>query len=395
MPAGGHEPARLPRPAALRGCGPGGRRPEPADAASARWELWNLRAFWPDAGPADLAALKARRAAILAREREALAGLWSGDEVILVPGHGFRAAAPDLATGMIVSLHQGPYQLLLELFLDQGRAPLVLASPEARAVNAARADALAARLGRTARVGWIDATDPGDLRRLARAVRDPRQPVVAFLDGNLGEGGYAGTRERGMAYRLPGRDLRVRTGLVRLAARLGVPLHPVAVHWNERFAAEWSRGPVLRPGRRSDPDDAARVLWDWCFGHVMARPEQWRMWTMLKESSACFAARAADGALVPAGLRRDYARAFGACLEHAPRTVRLVLERGAEVWPGDVLVDTDGDRFFAAAGLADDDLEPLRSGQPTLAELCDHHGRAWVAYHGLRLCLLGLARLGG
>jgi len=30
-----------------------------------------------------------------------------------------------------------------------------------------------------------------------------------------------------------------------------------------------------------------------------------------------------------------------------------------------------------------------------LQRLCQVHGRAWVEFHGLRLCLLGLARLGG
>ncbi|MFO7608066.1 MAG: hypothetical protein R6X35_02535 [Candidatus Krumholzibacteriia bacterium] len=391
---------RQPRSGAPRGSGPG-RRPgggTPAvDAAAAadRWELWNLRAFWPDAGPADLAGMKARRAAILAREREALAGLWSGDEVILSPGHGFLAAAPDLTRGLVVSLHQGPYQLVPEIFLAAGRTPLVLASPAARDHNRDRSERLAARLGYRGRIAWLDVTRRADLRRFLAGVRDPGQAVIAYLDGNLGSGGYGQTRDRGLPYRLPGRDLRVRTGLARLAVRLGCPIHPVAVHWGADGRPAWSRGPVLRPGRQADPDAVAELLWDWCFSEVMARPEQWRMWPMLKESSACFAADQADAQVVPLGLRRDYERAFAACLDRAPGTVRLCLERDTEVWPGDVLVDLEGDRFFPAAGLRDEDLGPLRTGRPTLAQLTDYHGLAWVQFHGLRLCLLGLARLGG
>ncbi len=391
-PAHPADGARRPRPGAPRGSGPGGR---PAGPADEHWELWNLRALWPDAGPADLAALKRRRAAILAREREALAGLWSGGGAVRVPGHRLLAATPHQAEGRVVAMAQGPYQLLLEIFLDQGRDPLVLATPEARALNAERADTLAARLGAAGRIGWLDAADRGDLRRLVAEVARGRRPVIVYLDGNLGAGGYTATRDRGLLYRLPGRDLRVRAGLARLAVRLGRPLHPVAVHWDRDGLPAWTRGPVLRPGRRDDPARLARTLWDWCFSEIMAHPEQWRMWPMLKESWACFADGRADALAVPAGLRRDYIRAFAACLVRRRSTVRLCLEGAVEVWPGGVLVDLEGDRFFDADGLEEADLDLLRTGRPTLGVLAAARGEDWVLRHGVRLCLLGLARLGG
>ena len=358
------------------------------------WELWNLRAFWPDATRDDLVAFRSRRAAILAREREALAGLWSGDEVILAPGHRFLAAAPDLRTGLVVSLHQGPYQLLLEIFLAAGVAPLVLASPEARAHNGRRAERLAARLGYKRRIDWLDATRRADLQRFLAGVRDPDQPVIAYLDGNLGRGGYAGTRDRGLPYRLPGREIRVRTGLARVAVRLACPVHPVAVRWDPRGLPAWTRSPTVRPGPRTDVAGLTRSLYDWCFSEVMTRPAQWRLWPMLKESSACFAAAAGADAAADLEARGDDIRIFRRCLERSAGTVRLCLVREAEVWPGDVLADLDADRFFPAAGLRDDDLEILRAASPTLAQLRDHHGEAWVAFHGLRLFLLGIARLG-
>ena len=116
---------------------------------------------------------------------------------------------------------------------------------------------------------------------------------------------------------------------------------------------------------------------------------------MLRTSSSCFRSAVVDPAGVPTGLREDFQRAFFTCLERSPETVRLVLESDVEVWAGDILADLSRDRFYPASGLQDGDLDPLRDGEPTLAELEEHHGRAWVTFHGLRLCLLGMARLGG
>jgi hypothetical protein len=382
---------RPPRPGSPRGSGPGRRRPD--HAANACWELWNLRALWPDATWDDLQVLHRRRAEILAREREALAGLWSGDGGILAPGHRFLAAAPDLTTGLIVSLHQGPYQLLPEIFLAAGQAPIVLASPEAREHNAERADRLAARFAYRHRIVWLDATARADLRRFLGAVRDPAQAVIAYLDGNLGGGGYAGTRDRGMPYRLPGREIRVRSGLARVAARHGCPLHPVSVRWDPQGQPAWTRAPTVRPGARTDVAALVCTLYDWCFSEVITRPAQWRMWPMLKESSACFARVDARDTGADVASRADDIRIFRRCLERAAGTVRLGLEHDVAIWPGDVLADLDEDRFHPAAGLRDEDLDILRAGRPTLRELQAHHGQAWVAFHGLRLFLLGIARL--
>jgi hypothetical protein len=360
----------------------------------AGWELWNLRALWPDATVADLSGLKRRRAAILAREREALAGLWSGDQAILTPGHRFLARHPDLRGGLLATLHLGPYALVLEMLLQAGLSPLVLVSEAARRANEDRTHRLAERLGYTARVHWLPVEERRSLPRLLRALRDG-QPVVAYLDGNLGRDGYDGTRDRGLRYRLPGRTIRVRSGLARLAVRAGAPVHQVSVYWGAAGLPVWERGPTRRPRRDDDPAALSRRLHDWCFGQVLARPEQWSFWGMLRQAAACFGRTSLEGEPVSAGLRRDYERAFRTCLEHTPHTARLLLEHTVEVWPGDVLADLTCDRFYPAAGLADGDLDPLRGGRPTLAELSAHHGAAWVGFHGLRLCLLGMARLGG
>jgi hypothetical protein len=216
--------------------------------------------------------------------------------------------------------------------------------------------------------------------------------VLAYLDGNTGDDGALGTRERGLRYELPGRDILVRTGLARLAYRLACPLHRVALRW-DGDGVVWEGAPSLTPGRDDDPAAVTRELFDWAIGLIRRYPAQWQYWAMLSQSSACF---------VEARLHEpprylpysDTRKAFAACCARAPDTVRLLLEHEIEVWSGEVLADTTTDRFYPAAGLADEDLTVFRLGRPTLSELREIHGEAWLRFHGLRLLLLGMARLG-
>ncbi len=400
MTARRRDDVRPPRSGALRRSGPGRRRqqaqraaPSVPRAADQVWELWNLRALQPDAQPADLENLRRRRAEILAGEREALARLWSGDQGLLSPGRSFLAARPELRSGLVVSVHTGPYQLLAEPWLAAGLRPLILLNAEVKEIFTTGTDAMIRRLRLPGRVEWAAVGEPGFMRSVVAAARAQR-PVLVYLDGNNGQDGMPGTRAVGLRYRLPGRDIRLRTGVARLACRLECPVHPVALHW-EAGRIVWEVGPAWRWRRATDPQDATREMYAWAFGQILARPEQWHFWSMLKDSSACFGASLADGGQVPVGLREDFARAFHICCEKQPGNVRLILEKDVAVWPGGVLADLTADRFYPAAGLADEDLEPLRNGAPTLTALEEHHGQAWVRFHGLRLCLLGMARLGG
>ncbi len=371
--------------------------PGPVDSwseADITWELWNLRALEPDAGREDLLEIKRRQELVLAREREALAGLWTGDRDILAPGHRFLEENPDLATGVTVSMHLGPYQLLAEPYLAAGLEPAILLNRKAMESFRPGTKAFLKRLGHRTPIEWIPVGHKSFVPKLVRAIRSGR-PVLVYLDGNSGDKGMEETRTRGLKYRLPGREIRVRTGLARLVCRLGCPVHRVSLHWTDHWDLVWRRDPTLTWGQRDHPDLVTRVLFDWCFGRIMARPEQWQYWAMLRESSSCFGSTGLDEVRVPAGLRNDYQQAYAICLERSPETVRMILEKKVEVWPGDVLADLTEDRFYRAAGLRDEDLEPLRRGQPTLAALNAYHGQAWVRFHGLRLCLLGMARLGG
>ncbi len=358
------------------------------------FELWNLRAVLPDAQEEDLLRIKRQQDEDLAREREALAGLWSGESEILSPGHSLLEAHPDLACGITVSLHQGPYQLLAEPYLAAGLDPVIILNEEARLSFQTQAENLLGRLGYSGHIQWASLGERGFVRIIIRALRN-RQPVLVYLDGNTGADGMVATRDQGMRYDLPGRSIRVRTGLARLACRLECPVHRVALAWGDDGELVWEHEPTMSWTPNDDPQTVTRFLYDWCFTQIMRRPQQWRYWAMLRSSSACFRTAALEPAGVPVGLREDFQRAFRTCMERSPTTVRLVLESEAEVWGNDILADLSRDRFYPAVGLRDNDLELLRQGQPTLAELQAHHGRAWVDFHGLRLCLLGMARLGG
>jgi hypothetical protein len=208
-------------------------------------------------------------------------------------------------------------------------------------------------------------------------------------------GVFAATRRRGTAYRLPGREIRIRTGLARLACRLECPVHPLVVRWTESGAVTWHRSPTQRFGRRTDPVVVTRRLCDWAFGEILATPEQWSYWEVVKHSAACFAPGSGTTAVVEEGLRRDYERAFDICLRRSPASVRVVPHLEAEIWADRILVNLEGDRFYAAQGLRARDLTHLRNDQPTLADLRERYGESWVRYHVLRLCLLGVMRLGG
>ena len=359
-----------------------------------RWDLWNLRTLKPDADLADLEELRVGIRQTLAREREALARLWSGDRGLLAPGHTFFDEHPELAGGVILTLHLGPYQLVPEPLVAAGLEPVVLLNRRAMSELVPRSAELGRRLGHSGRIQWVVVEEAGCVRTLRRALVDER-PVLVYLDGNVGSDGYGGTRRRGLVYHLPGRDVKVRTGLARLVCRLGCPVHPVVVRWDGLGTPVWRKEPTQVWSRDDDPELVTRLFYDWVFHEIAQSPEQWRFWDVLKESAVCFSTSRLGEPIVPAGLRDDFRRAFWTCLEKAPDKVKLILEKSVEVWPGDVLADLTEDRFFAAAGLRDEELHPLRDGRPTLSDLVRRYGLAWVRFHGLRLCLLGLARLGG
>ncbi|MCP4293938.1 MAG: hypothetical protein GY780_19075 [bacterium] len=388
------ESHRLSRSGTLRSFGPDGRAQAIANHPSAAWDLWTMRALWPEAEWDDYLELREEHQQLLAREREAFAGLRKGDQSILAPGRRFLKENPELRSGLILSFHQGPYNLLAEPYLAAGLDPVILLNPTAKKNHLDSTTRLNKRLGHKSEVEWIVVGEPGFVRRLFAVVKAGR-PVLIYLDGNNGSDGMNGTRKNGLDFTLPGRDVKVRTGVARLICRLQCPVHPVALHWNPAGEVVWEKQKTHKWSRKDDPRIVTRLYFDWIFSQIFSRPEQWHYWTMLRQASACFNPQLGESTRVPTGLRDDFIHAFNICLQRSSKSVRLILDRTVEVWPGDVLADLTEDRFYPAEGLRDKDLQVLRDGQPTLENLSEEHGLHWVKFHALRLCLLGMARLGG
>ncbi len=365
-----------------------------ANGAAEKWELWNLRALLPRADRQDLAVLKAKRQRIEGFESRVFNDLMAGSVEPFAPGRRFLADNPAVASGLIVTMHMGPYQFLIEPFLHAGIRPAVLLNEQAHSLLRARAERLQELLRLAGQLEWLPITSRTFVRRMIGVLRDGR-PLVVFLDGNSGLGGSKQTRNQGMIYNLPGRDIRVRTGLGRLIHRLDCPVHGMVVRWDDKGGITWH----AELGRTWDvgdgPEAITRGLYDWGFGHVLAAPEQWGYWDMLRRSYACFSAHSFATGRMPPSLRKDFQRAFDICLKRSPGTVRVELTKEVEIWPGDVLANLSDDCFHAAEGLRGEELLAFQGGRSCLADLCRHYGEDWVRFHVQRLCLLDVAQLRG
>lgn len=369
-------------------------RREPTATETARWELWNLKALFPEAGAEDLAELRAKQRRCQDLERAAIDRLERDAAALLGPGRRFLADHPELASGIVATMHVGPYQFLPEPFLHAGGRPAVLLNAAAHRRFAVPAEQLRRRLGLPGGVEWIPVAERTFVRKMVRALREER-PVLVFLDGNGGLGGTVRTREQGIPYKLPGREIRVRHGLGRLVRRLECPVHPVILRWDADGGVVWRKAETRRWGRDAAPEAITRQLYDWGFAEVMATPEQWSFWEMLRTSYSCFARNYLDEQAVPPAVREDARRCLTACLERAPERVRVRLWGDVEIWPGGVMADVSSDRFFTSEGMTELDLTLLRDREPSLARLCELHGRPWVEFHVLRLFLLGMVSLRG
>jgi len=369
-----------------------GAPPEPTRSGPGRenWALWNLRALKPDATVATLASLRSRRRDLSELETRMLVHVEGDTDRLFADAHATLDANPGLRGGLVVTLHMGPYTLAPALLVMAGEHPAVLLDADAHEAIRPRAEEQRRRLGLKGDVDWIVVDHPLFARKVLKALREDR-PVVVYLDGNRGAGGTEATRDHGMGYELPGRTIRLRTGLGRLIARVGCDVHGVVSRWRDDGTIDWG---VQRLGPWPETATAEKItcdLYNWMFTQVIRTPEQWSYWGMLAASSDCFATRnlAVSGP-------RDHARRNAVFLDYLvskPDRARLVLTREVEVWEPDVLVDLDHDAFYGAEGLRDSSLDLLRGLAPTLAELCDACGRDWVGFHGRRLYLLGLADL--
>lgn len=385
---------------------------------SDHWDLWLLRALRPTATAADLDALLRARLDWYARLRGLPQRLLEGDRDLVAPGRELLAADPALRSGVLLTLHMGPYPCVLEPFLAAGLAVTVVASERCCARWRPMASELSHRLGYRGRIDWLvpsgDAASMGPIGRRLRQAVEAGGLVVLFADGfgpgalpldaiaSYGAASMTATRRaagRSISYSLPGREVRVPLALARWLCKEELPVHPVSVRWSKDGRdVLWRRQATQRWSARHDSRTVAQLLHDWIFHEVVAEPAQWSGWSMLVPAVLASAGSGDAGGrrdrdAVPAGLQEDYRRALQVCLDRAAATVRVELEAELAVWPGSILADLTHDRFYTAAGLREQDLAVLRAGIQTLAELDSSHGRAWVEKHVLRLCLLGVARL--
>ncbi len=363
------------------------RRPTSTD----RWELWNLRALQPHATFATLAALRARRRELEARGDEVF--VHGADAPRLVDdARAFFRAHPGIHSGLVLSLHLGPYSLLPALYLAEGIEPVLVTDGAARDRLQAEAEQRQKTLGLSGSIEWVGTDRPVFAGRILKALRTGR-PVLVYLDGNGGGGGMEATRDRGMPYRLPGRTIRVRTGPGRLIKRTGCPVHGVAVRWRRDGTLAWT---ARRPGcwdTAATSRQITRQLHDWLFDEIARSPEQWTFWNMLARAGDAFSPVGLEEGPGPDDRERLW-REFAGARADRPSATRLALTCGAEVWEPDVLADPGGDRFWSAEGLRDSTLDLFRDGAaPSLAELSDACGDEWVDFHGLRLVLLGILEM--
>lgn len=368
-------------------------RPEPEspESAAERWERWNVQALLPELDRREWAELKRRRSRIEAIAAEVYARDPLENQRLFADADVFLANNPALRSGLLVSMHIGPYPLLPAPLMRAGISPVVVLDRRALSELKPRAELYRSRLGMPGDVRWACVDEKGTAARILRALAEG-SPVLVYLDGNGGAGGMAAVRDRGMRYDLPGRSIRVQTALARMILRTGCPVHGLLARWRDDGTIAWSATPCWRWTPRATAAGVTRALYDWGFAAVRAEPRQWSFAGMLGGSSDCFSRARLESTDAADGRAR--CDRFLRAMESDAAGERVELMSAVEVWGRNLLVDLSGQRFWPAAGLSDSDLDPLRWGAtPTLRRLGELHGPSWVEFHLLRLYVLGLVRL--
>lgn len=354
-----------------------------------RWDLWNLHTLMPAASLQDL--LDLQTASRVQDRRQSLLftspGAWP---TLAQQAERFLKIHNDLPRGLTLSLHLGPYALAAVPYLQAGHTCHVLINGSSLDQIRPIYEELQQTFPLPGTIHWLSLTEPRLGLRLVRALR-LRQPVLAFLDGNDGQGGSKGTLDRGIKYRLPGRNIRVRTGLARLAIRLGCPVDTVLTLWDRHGKLTWVRGPSWTWPRQTDPSQATRTLFDWAFQMITAHPDQWRCWSMLTGVYDSFRQETGRSTRQKQARRRQIIEdqlAFG------PDSLRIRWLKEVALWPGDMLEDVTAGCFHAAGGLQSEHLAALQTTPPpTLGQVITQLGRDWLARNLVHLAQHGFLEL--
>lgn len=350
-------------------------------AIQRRWDLWNLKTLFPHWGERELDSLLATGVRLDRRQDRLFA-----DPVAAAKIHWPRAAQvmadhPDLANGLTISLHLGPYSLAPIPWLASGMNLHVLVNRASLAGIRPVYESIQRELGLPGAIRWISVEGDRFALKLWRALRR-NEPVFAFLDGNDGLGGGEGTLRQGLVHHLPGRDIRVRTGLARLALRLKCPVHSVLTVWHEADSFDWVRGPTWRWPPGTSVSQATGDMYEWCFEVVRRHPAQWRAWNMLTSVYDSFG---------PDDGPSSEAVTTAATVGDAQR-LDSPLEWRKEVswWPGVMLEDVRAECFYDGCGMSRHDLKVLQQHSTfTPREVLRWFGAAWLQLHLVRLVALG------
>ncbi|CAA9347782.1 MAG: Signal transduction histidine kinase CheA [uncultured Gemmatimonadetes bacterium] len=194
---------------------------------------------------------------------------------------GWEAAPAALRDGpaILCSFHYGAFRFLASDLVMAGRHVTQPMGGPPYTMMASLLDGYRGPLADRFRIVSVD-DDATGLFQMARALRKG-EVVVVFVDGNRGIGGCWNEAGR-VPLDFLGCPVRVKSGVARLAATLGVPLVPVLVPRGEDGTGTVHFEPVIDPGRRLAGDEEKEFVARAMAGmyaaferEVRARPEQW------------------------------------------------------------------------------------------------------------------------
>jgi len=332
-------------------------------------------------GERDLQALLERGAAYDRRQQ-----MMFGDAQVAYAKFGGQARQvlvdhPELKSGLTLSLHLGPYSLAPVPWLVSGIDVCLLVNRSSLAEIKPIYDGLHSQLKLPGRINWVPIEGKSFVMKMARALRR-HEPVFAYLDGNDGLAGSEGTLRQGMLHQLPGRNIRVRTGLARLALRLRCPVHTLVTLWGEEKGFRWQRGPSWQWPSQTSAEAASNDMYSWGFGLIAEHPAQWRAWNMLTGVPDGFRATATGA--------NDQDIDPYAVVAQENRDDKIFWQREVRLWPGDMLEDVAGDCFYGASGLQASELAVLQGRNGfTANQMIAQFGELWAVAHLPRLVALG------
>lgn len=126
--------------------------------------------------------------------------------------------------------------------------------------------------------------EPSCALKMMRALRR-NEAVVFDIDGNIGVGGEAKTRDGAPILRFLGREVHVRPGVAYLAYRSGAPILPAIALWSRSGRPELHIHEPLMPAADESQEAFTGRALELLYGQLeevlRERPEQWEMWPHL------------------------------------------------------------------------------------------------------------------